>query len=260
MSKTPKLNVDEAVLKTYAGPVPRHIAVIMDGNGRWAQGRGLPRLKGHHEGANAVRRTVEGCRYLGVEALTLYAFSSQNWGRPADEVSGLMTLFDFYIKGERKRLIENGVAVRVIGDRTRLSPKLQDAVMELEEATAPDAKMVLQVAVSYGGREEILHATRQLVAEVASGKLSLEEIDSIAFEKHLYTSSVPDPDLLIRTSGELRVSNFLLWQIAYSEIFVTDAFWPDFDERGLVDALNSYGARQRRYGLTAEQLNQEAKA
>lgn len=254
MRNAPKLHVDEAVLKTYDGPIPRHIAVIMDGNGRWAQNRGLPRLKGHHEGANAVRRTVESCRYLGVEALTLYAFSSQNWGRPADEVGGLMTLFDFYIKAERKRLVENGVAMRVIGDRTKLSDKLQDAIAELEAATAHNHDLVLQVAVSYGGREEILHAARALAAQVQRGELKLDQIDTRALEAHLYTHGVPDPDLLIRSSGELRISNFLLWQIAYSEIFVTDSLWPEFDESRLVEALKAFGGRQRRYGLTGEQI------
>ncbi|MEZ4461379.1 MAG: isoprenyl transferase [bacterium] len=259
MADAPKLHVDEAVLKTYTGPIPRHIAVIMDGNGRWAQGRGLPRIKGHHEGANAVRRVVESCRYLGVEVLTLYAFSSQNWGRPEDEVTGLMTLFDIYIKRERKRLIENGVAMRMIGDRSRLSPRLQDAVGGLEDATAVNQNLILQVAVSYGGREEILHAARQLAEDAREGRIEPDSIQEADFAKYLYTSAVPDPDLLIRTSGELRISNFLLWQVAYSEIFVTDALWPDFDENHLVQALGSFGSRQRRYGLTGAQIEREAK-
>lgn len=259
MSNAPNLHVDEAVLKSYDGLIPRHIAVIMDGNGRWAQGRGMPRIKGHHEGANAVRRVVESCRYLGVEVLTLYAFSSQNWGRPVDEVTGLMTLFDVYIKRERQRLVDNGVAMRVIGDRDRLSPRLQTAVSELEQATSHNNALILQVAVSYGGREEILHAARCLAEEAKRGNLDPAEIQETDLERYLYTNAVPDPDLLIRTSGELRISNFLLWQVAYSEIFVTDALWPDFAETHLVEALNSFGARQRRYGLTGAQLQGDAK-
>jgi undecaprenyl diphosphate synthase len=259
MSNAPNLHVDEAVLKSYTGPIPRHVAVIMDGNGRWAEGRGMPRIKGHHEGANAVRRVVESCRYLGVGVLTLYAFSSQNWGRPVDEVTGLMTLFDIYIKRERKRLIENGVAMRMIGDRTRLSPRLQEAIGNLEDATSHNSNLILQVAVSYGGREEILHATRCIAEEVRAGALEPAAITEADFVKHLYTSAVPDPDLLIRTSGEMRISNFLLWQIAYSEIVVTDALWPDFDEKHFVAALDSFGSRQRRYGLTGAQAGVDKK-
>jgi undecaprenyl diphosphate synthase len=248
------LSVDEALLSQYDGPIPTHVAAIMDGNGRWAKKRGMRRIMGHREGAQSVRRVVESCRYLGVDALTLYAFSTQNWNRPDSEVSGLMTLFNVYIKKERKRLIRNGVRIRVIGDRSKLGERLQQAIVDLEEATADNTDMLLQVAVSYGGREEILHATRQIARAVRDDDLALEDISETTFENHLYTSDGPDPDLVIRTSGELRLSNFLLWQIAYSEIYVTDVLWPDFDEHELLDAFNSFGGRERRFGKTGQQI------
>ncbi len=248
------LKVDSALLDSYQGKVPRHVAIIMDGNGRWAQQRGMRRIRGHHQGAHSVRHVVEACRYLGVETLTLYAFSEQNWGRPQDEVSGLMTLFDIYIKRERKRLIKNQVALKVIGDVERLPKKLRAAIRELEEATAPDAKMTLQVAVSYGGREEILLATRAIAADVASGKLSADQISEELFSSYLYTAQQPELDLMIRTSGEMRISNFLLWQVAYAEIFVTETLWPDFNEATLLEAFGSFDSRERRFGKTGEQI------
>lgn len=247
------LTVNKEVLESYDGPVPRHVAVIMDGNGRWANKRGMRRIRGHHEGANAVRRTVESCRYLGVEALTLYAFSSQNWSRPLDEVTGLMTLFDIYIKKERKRLINNGIALRVIGDRGRLSDKLQKAVGKLEEESAGNDGMTLQVAVSYGGREELVRAFQNIAGDVQQGAIEPAEITAELIESQLYTQGIPDPDLVIRTSGEMRVSNFLLWQIAYSELFVTDVLWPDFGEEHLVEAFKSFAGRDRRFGKTGAQ-------
>lgn len=205
-----------------------------------------------------MRRIVESCRYLGVEVLTLYAFSSQNWGRPEDEVSGLMTLFDFYIKRERKRLVENGIQMKTIGDAERLSPKLRAAIADLEDATSHNSDMVLQVAVSYGGREEIIHAVRRIAKDVEAGQLAAEDITEKHLEEYLYTDKLPDPDLIIRTSGEMRISNFLLWQIAYSELYVTDILWPDFDEVHFVAALRDFASRQRRYGLTDDQLENEA--
>lgn len=252
--KFPRLTVDETILSSFDGPVPAHVAVIMDGNGRWAQQRGLKRIRGHHAGADAVKTTVESCRYLGVQVLTLYAFSAQNWGRPEDEVAGLMTLFNIYIKKERKRLLENGIRLKVIGDRTRLSKKLQDAIAKLEDESSMNRDMLLQVAVSYGGREEILQATRAIASRVAAGELTPEEISEDDFAAALYTEGRIDPDLVIRTSGELRISNFLLWQIAYSEIYVTETLWPDFAELDLLRAFESFGARERRLGLTGEQV------
>lgn len=251
------LEVDADLLDRYTGSVPQHVAIIMDGNGRWAKARGMQRIRGHHQGAHSVRHVVEACRYLGVKTLTLYAFSEQNWGRPQDEVSGLMTLFDIYIKRERKRLIKNNVGLKVIGDLSRLSPKLRKAIDELEAATAPGAKMTLQVAVSYGGREEILLATRALAAQVARGEITPEEITEEAFSAALYTANQPELDLMIRTSGELRLSNFLLWQVAYAELFVTETLWPDFDVTSLLEAFESYSQRERRYGKTGEQITGE---
>lgn len=249
-----QLNVDKNILDAFEGKLPRHVAIIMDGNGRWAQQRGWPRLKGHYEGANAVRRVVESCRYLGVEVLTLYAFSTQNWGRPEDEVSGLMSLFDLYLKKERERLLRNEIALKVIGDRSKLSEHLQESIRNLEQESASGQKMTLQVAVSYGGREEILRAVHQVAQDVREGKLSLEQIDEQSFSNYLYTENIPDPDLVIRTSGECRISNFLLWQIAYSELLITDTLWPDFAEAHLLDAFRDYNQRQRRYGKTGEQI------
>lgn len=248
------LTVDEALLSEYDGPVPAHIAVIMDGNGRWAQQRGMRRIKGHRQGAHSVRRVVEACRYMGVEALTLYAFSTQNWGRPEDEVTGLMTLFDLYIKKERERLMRNGVRIKVIGQRSQLGRRLRKSIVSLEEATADNSDLLLQVAVSYGGREEIVQAARELAKAARDGSLDPDDISEATFEEHLYTSGAPDPDLVIRTSGELRISNFLLWQIAYSELYVTDVLWPDFDEAQLLRAFDSFGDRERRFGKTGEQI------
>lgn len=248
------LTADEDVLQAYDGPVPEHVAVIMDGNGRWATQRGMKRIRGHHEGAESVRVVVECCRYLGVKSLTLYAFSSQNWGRPEDEVGGLMTLFDLYIKKERARLIANDIRLRVIGQRERLSPKLQEAVAKLESDSAHNEDMLLQVAVSYGGREELARAARQLAKEVSAGRLDADAIDESAIAAHLYTEAGTDPDIVIRTSGEFRVSNFLLWQIAYSEFFVTPTLWPDFREPELLEAFRDFGKRERRFGKTGAQV------
>ena len=249
-----KLNVDKAMLEAFDGPVPRHVAIIMDGNGRWAQSRGMKRIRGHHEGANAVRRAVETCRFMGVEVLTIYAFSSQNWGRPEDEVSGLMTLFDLYIRKERRTLLENNVRIKIIGDRSRLSDKLQASIQKLEETTEPNSVMTLQVAVSYGGREEILRATKAIAQAVERGELAPEDITEDLFNSFLYTAGLPDPDLIVRTSGEVRVSNFLLWQLAYSEIFVTPVLWPDFGEEELLEAFGAFGQRERRFGKTSAQV------
>ena len=249
-----KLSVDRQMLESYDGPIPRHIGVIMDGNGRWATTRGLARIKGHHEGAKSVRTIVEAARFLGVEVLTLYAFSSQNWGRPEDEVRGLMMLFDLYIKREKERLIANNVAIKCIGDIARLPQNLQKSIRKIESDTAAGAQMTLQVAVSYGGREEIVAAVRNIARQVEEGSLDADAISEVEISKALYTANLPDPDLVIRTSGEMRISNFLLWQIAYSELFVTDVLWPDFSEEHLVQALQAFGGRERRYGKTSAQV------
>ena len=253
-----KLTVDEELLSAWDGPVPRHVAIIMDGNGRWAQGRMMPRIRGHRAGAASVRCAVESCRYLGVDVLTLYAFSSQNWGRPEEEVTGLMTLFDVYIKKERKTLLDNDIRLQVIGDRSALSDRLRGAIADLESASADNDEMLLQVAVSYGGREEIVHAARAIASAVQRGELAVGDVDEAAFANGLYTAGVRDPDLVIRTSGELRISNFLLWQIAYAEIYVTDVLWPDFAEQDLIAAFRSYASRERRFGKTGAQVESDA--
>lgn len=254
MAESSDLTVDESILEQYDGEIPRHLAVIMDGNGRWAKRRGMARLRGHRAGADAVRCTVESCRYLGVDVLTLYAFSSENWSRPDSEVSGLMTLFDVYIKKERQRLLDNDIRLHVIGDRTRLPEKLQGAIAELEHDSSTNDEMILQVAVSYGGREDIIQATRRLADRAARGEIGADDIDERAVSEALYTDGRIDPELVVRTSGEYRVSNFLLWQIAYSELYFTDTLWPDFDEHELVEAFADFGRRQRRFGKTGEQV------
>ena len=227
---------------------PAHIAMIMDGNGRWARERGLPRWKGHREGMKAVRRSVEGALEAGISHLTLYAFSRENWERPAAEVRALMALLVEYVEREGQELLSNGVRVRVFGDRDRLSSEARQSVEVLERTTAPGTSLQLNIAISYGARDEILGAVRRLAAEASRGEIDPEAIDAAMFESHLQTSGIPDPDLLIRTSGEMRISNFLLWQIAYSELYVTPVLWPDFDKQDLYEAILEYRRRERRYG------------
>jgi undecaprenyl diphosphate synthase len=228
--------------------VPRHVAVIMDGNGRWARERGLPRWKGHREGMKAVRRCVEGSLQAGISHLTLYAFSRENWDRPRAEVRALMALLVEYVEREAQELVSNGVRVTVFGDRDRLSAEARDSVETLERTTSPGASLRLNLAISYGGRDEILGAVRRLAEDAAAGRLDPSTIDEAIFERHLQTAGIPDPDLLIRTSGEMRISNFLLWQIAYSELYVTPVLWPEFGERELYEAILEFRRRERRFG------------
>ncbi len=249
------LTIDERPVASYDGGVPGHIAIIMDGNGRWASRQDMPRIRGHRAGASSVRAVVEACRYLQMDVLTLYAFSTENWSRPDDEVTGLMTLFDVYIERERERLIGNDIRLQVIGDREGLPATLRDAIEELEAASVEDAEMTLQVAINYGGREELVRATRSIGEAVDAGELDPDAIDESTLEEHLYTAGRPDPDLVVRTSGEMRISNFLLWQMAYSELFVTETLWPDFNEYELVDALREFDDRERRFGQTDQQLD-----
>ena len=209
-------------------PLPRHIAIIMDGNGRWAQARGLPRVSGHEAGAESVREITRACREAGVEALTLYSFSTENWKRPADEVAALMGLLGRYLIDERREILENGVRLNAIGQLDKLPLAVRAALKELIHASRNNTGMVLTLALSYGGRNEIVEAARSLAKKAASGRLRPDAIDEAAFAAELGTAGLPDPDLLIRTSGELRISNFLLWQLAYAEIYVTDVLWPDF--------------------------------
>ena len=231
---------------------PTHVAIIMDGNGRWAKARGLPRIAGHRRGADAVRRTVEAAIELGISYLTLYGFSSENWKRPADEVDDLMGLLRHYLRAEIAELHRNGVRVRVIGERARLSRDIITLIENAEGLTQENERLHLTVALSYGGRAEIVQAARNIAEAVRDGQLEPDAIDEELFASQLFTSDLPDPDLVIRTSGEQRVSNFLLWQIAYSELVYTSTFWPDFGKADLERALNDYHGRERRYGATVE--------
>jgi len=236
--------------------LPRHIAIIMDGNGRWAERRGLSRVEGHKRGKDSVRAVVEECRRLGVEYLSLYAFSTENWERPPREVNALMSLLRRYLRSELGKMMDNGIRLRAVGDLQRLPAALQRELQEKIAATRGNRDMTVVLAVSYGGREEITRAARQLAAEVRDGTISVEQIDADRFAAHLDTADIPDPDLLIRTSGELRVSNFYLWQIAYSEIYVTETLWPDFREGELATAIAEYQRRERRFGRTAAQAGE----
>lgn len=230
-----------------AGRIPRHIAIIMDGNGRWARRRGLPRLAGHEAGARSVRRALRCCRDAGVDYLTLYAFSTENWSRPEGEVSGLMRLLREFIRKNEKDLLDQQVRLRMIGRREDLPPDLLAAIERLERETAGFGRQLL-VALSYSGRSELARAARKIAERVRAGLLEPEQVDEAAVAACLDAPDVPDPDLIIRTSGELRISNFLLWQCAYSEFYVTPVLWPDFDETVFQDALRAYAARDRRFG------------
>jgi undecaprenyl diphosphate synthase len=237
--------------------LPRHIAVIMDGNGRWAQQRSLPRIAGHQAGVEAVRQTVETCRELGVPVLTLYAFSRENWQRPKWEVKALMGLLSQYLRSEIKKLKQNDIALRAIGNLDQLPNKVRELLARAAEQTAVCRAMVLNLALSYSGRSEIIRAVRNLVQDVRQGKVEAEGIDEVVFEKYLYTQGLPDPDLLIRTSGEYRLSDFLIYQLAYAEIYVTKTLWPDFRKKDLVAAITEYQSRERRFGLTGEQIQRQ---
>ncbi len=230
------------------GGVPRHVAVIMDGNGRWAARRHLPRPAGHQAGMAAVREVVEGALAAGIEVLTLYAFSQENWRRPPEEIDALMALLEEYIAREREQLRRNGVSVRVLGDLERLGPAARAAVDRIVADTAGGTGLVLHLCISYGSRDEIAHAARRLAEEVAAGRLAPADVDAEALAARLWTAPHPDPDLLIRTSGEMRLSNFLLWQLAYAELWVTPVLWPDFTRRHLFEAILEFQQRDRRFG------------
>jgi undecaprenyl diphosphate synthase len=236
---------------SLTGDVPRHVAIIMDGNGRWARQRNRPREFGHRAGMRAVREVVEGSIDAGVEILTLFAFSQENWHRPPTEVSALMSLLELYVRREVRDLREKGVEVRVIGCMDRLGPRTRAALERAVEETRGGRALRLNLAISYGGRTEIVDAARHLAERVARGTLVPEEIDEQLFASSLYTSDDPDPDLLIRTSGEYRISNFMLWQLAYTELYVSPVLWPDFDRDRFKAALNDYMRRERRFGRVA---------
>ncbi|TCP40939.1 undecaprenyl pyrophosphate synthetase [Rhodovulum marinum] len=234
--------------KDNNGTGPTHVAVIMDGNGRWAQMRGRPRLFGHQAGARRVREIVEACPDLGIRYLTIFAFSTENWKRTQAEVTGLMTLFRRYIQKEAQALLNEGVRVRFIGDRDRLDPKLVRMMRGLEELTEGNDVVHLTIAINYGGRDEVARATKRLAREVAAGRLDPEDVDAETLAHFLDTCLLPDPDLVIRTSGEARISNFLLWQSAYAEYEFTPVLWPDFTREHFAEILANYGTRERRFG------------
>ena len=230
------------------GAVPRHVAIIMDGNGRWARERLMPRPFGHRSGMKAVREVVEGAIEAGIEVLSLFAFSQENWQRPLTEVSALMSLLEEYIAREADELEERGVRVRMLGDLERLTPPAAAAVDRVMSQTAHNDKLTLNLFISYGSRAEILRATQSIAADVAAGRLASSDVTEEEFEKRLFTAGCPDPDLLIRTSGEQRISNFMLWQLAYTELFISPVLWPDFGRHQLFEAVVDYQARERRFG------------
>ncbi|HEY7406649.1 MAG TPA: polyprenyl diphosphate synthase [Gemmatimonadaceae bacterium] len=230
------------------GAVPRHVAIIMDGNGRWARERHLPRALGHRNGMKSVREAVEGSIQAGLEVLSLFAFSQENWQRPPTEVTALMSLLEEYIEREKAELVANGVRVRVLGDLERLSPTARDAVDGVVNATARNDRLLVQLFISYGARAELVRAARKLAEAAVEGRLDPADIDEDAFRAQLYTNGGPDPDLLIRTSGEQRISNFMLWQLAYTELHIIPVLWPDFTRRDLFAAILEYQSRERRFG------------
>jgi len=228
--------------------LPRHVAVIMDGNGRWAKRQGLSRIMGHRRGVDALKDLLRCCRDWGVEALTAYAFSTENWGRPLEEVDFLMTLFERVLRQELREMMEENVQIRFVGNLNALPLPLQASIERSMDETKQNQGIKFTVATNYGGRQEILQAARAIASQVQQGLLQPEQIDEALFERHLYTSGICDPDLLIRTSGEMRISNFLLWQMAYAEIYITETLWPDFDRAEFHQALCDYQKRDRRFG------------
>ncbi|UCD83638.1 MAG: isoprenyl transferase [Deltaproteobacteria bacterium] len=234
--------------------LPRHVAVIMDGNGRWAEKRSLSRIEGHKQGVKAIRDTVETARRLGINVLTLYAFSRENWKRPKREVTALMRLLKEYLKRELQEMLDNDIRLVAMGNLEDLPPDVRKTLRETIHKTRSRNGMILNLAVSYSGRAELLRAVKRICQDNSKGKLRAQEITSEVFSRYLFTNGLPDPDLLIRTSGEFRLSNFLLWQIAYTEIYVTDVLWPDFRKKDFIKALLDYQKRERRFGLTRRQL------
>lgn len=245
---------------TQGNPVPRHIAIIMDGNNRWAKARRLPGLAGHKAGVDCVRSVIQGCVEQGVEALTLFAFSSENWKRPPLEVKGLMELFKLALDRESKKLLKNNIRLRVIGDKTAFSDSLREKIARAEEMTAQCDGLQLNIAANYGGRWDITYAAKQLAKRCVSGELELDAITEDTLGEFISMSDLPAPDLCIRTGGEQRISNFLIWQFAYTELYFTDLFWPDFDKAELSKAIESYSVRERRFGKTSEQVEAEKNA
>lgn len=238
-------------------PILDHLAIIMDGNGRWAQQRGLPRVAGHQQGVETVVQIVDECVLQGIRFLSLFAFSSENWGRPHEEIDALMGLLLQFLASQRQRMLNDGVRLRVIGDLSRLSEPIQSALADAEKATSQGQQLTLVLALSYGGRDEIMRAAKRVAQSALDGELDIGKLDNKIFSKFLDTGDIPEPDLLIRTSGEVRISNFLLWQAAYAEFYFTEVLWPDFDAAELRKALDDYRQRKRRFGLTDEQLDMQ---
>jgi len=234
--------------------LPQHVAIIMDGNGRWAKQRGMNRIRGHEEGAESVRAIVRATREIGIPWLTLYAFSEENWRRPKYEVEALMVLLKRFLRSELKEMLDNGIRFQAIGRLHKLPKDVQRTIRETGEQTAHNRNMVLTLALSYGGRQEMTDAVRKMVQRVEAGEMRSSNISEALVSENLYTANMPDPDLLIRTSGECRVSNFLLWQIAYAEIYMTPTYWPDFRKEQYVEALIEYQKRERRFGATGDQV------
>ena len=235
--------------------VPSHVAIIMDGNGRWAKKRKLPRTAGHREGVKVTQEIIKACGKAGVKYLTLFAFSSENWKRPKSEVSALMDLFLQSLQNEVQNLLENGVRLRFFGKKDEFSSKLYEQIQNAEDITKKNDKLNLNIAANYGGKWDILQATKNIVENVINGSLSIEDIDESIFDDYLVTMNMPAPDLFIRTGGEMRISNFLLWQLAYTELYFSEKLWPEFNVEELEKAFESFKMRQRRYGLTQEQIN-----
>jgi len=242
--------MDPLVSTSGAGPIPVHVAIIMDGNGRWAKQRNLPRTAGHKRGAEAVRRTVRAAGEMGIGYLTLFGFSSENWSRPEREIEDLMGLLRLYLRAETAELHKNNVRIRIIGDRSRLAADIVRLIEQAESTTDANTGLTAVLALSYGGRQDITLAAQALAREAAAGRIDPDDIDEEVFGRHLTTQGIPDPDLLIRTSGEQRISNFLIWQLAYTEFVFQDVLWPDFDGRCLAEAVEEFRRRDRRYGAT----------
>jgi undecaprenyl diphosphate synthase len=244
------------VTKTDVNNLPRHIAIIMDGNGRWAQKHTIGRIRGHKKGADSVRTVVRACREMGIKYLTLFAFSVENWERPENEVHALMLLLEEYLTKEIEELQKQEIRLVTIGETERLNSSVRKKLQRAKENTAKYDKMILNLALSYGGRDEIINAVKKIIDDKEKGKIAINEVTKDNFNNYLYTSGMPDPDLLIRTSGEYRISNFLLWQTAYTELYFTNVLWPDFTKDELLKAIASYQKRERRFGLTSEQLKE----
>jgi undecaprenyl diphosphate synthase len=245
------------LIKIDLDNLPQHIAIIMDGNGRWAKKHTIGRIRGHKKGAQAVKTTVRACGEIGIKYLTLFAFSTENWNRPEEEVQALMSLLEEYLTKEIGQLKKQGIRLVTIGDLDRLNPSIKKQLLQAEADTVSNDRMILNLALSYGGRDEIIHAVKKIIYESEKSKVDINSINDHMFTRYLYTCGMPDPDLLIRTGGEYRISNFLLWQIAYTELYFTNVLWPDFTKGHLFKAIASYQKRERRFGMTSEQLKKK---